>query len=110
MPTVDRTRARRPYLPERKPHQGRTVDNSAFYNSPAWRKYSALFRQANPLCVNFPTCRGSAQVVDHITPMAQGGDAWDELNHQQMCKRCHDVKSAGEGRARRVRPGGIKNP
>jgi 5-methylcytosine-specific restriction protein A len=37
----------------------------------------------------------AASVVDHIKP--HKGDKrlfWDMKNHQPLCKRCHDVKTA----------------
>jgi len=43
--------------------------------------------------------RNLAFVVDHIKP--HKGDMalfWDTDNWQALCKECHDVKTAGEGR------------
>jgi 5-methylcytosine-specific restriction protein A len=38
-----------------------------------------------------------ATVVDHIEPHHGGYDSfWDPGNHQAMCKRCHDIKTATE--------------
>jgi 5-methylcytosine-specific restriction protein A len=41
----------------------------------------------------------AATVVDHVVP--HRGDAalfWDEVNWAALCKRCHDAKTAREGR------------
>ena len=79
----------------------------ALYNSPRWRKYRAWFLRQHPLCAE---CERSgrtaiAVLVDHIRPVVEGGDFWDEANHQSLCDPCHRVKSAHEtfGRARAAR-------
>ena len=63
-----------------------------------WQKYyRTKFLQAHPLCVNFTECHNVAVLVDHIKPHC--GDPvlfWDPENHQQMCKPCHDRKTAAE--------------
>lgn len=66
-----------------------------------WQKYRKSFLKANPLCAECIT-KGqvtAATVVDHITP--HRGDQvlfWDTANHQPLCKRCHDQKTALETR------------
>ena len=68
---------------------------------PRWRRARQAFLKRNPLCV---ACRAegrvqTATVVDHVVP--HRGDAilfWDRANWQSMCKRCHDRKTAREGR------------
>jgi 5-methylcytosine-specific restriction enzyme A len=40
-----------------------------------------------------------AVVVDHRVPHRGNHELfWDEANWQGMCKRCHDTKTAREGR------------
>jgi 5-methylcytosine-specific restriction protein A len=64
-----------------------------------WRKYRKQFLKQNPLCVE---CLNKnkympATVVDHIIP--HKGDVklfWDTKNHQSLCKKCHDAKTARE--------------
>jgi len=73
----------------------------------AWRKYRQAFLIRSPLCI-YCLDKGlirEATVVDHIIPHL--GDMklfWDESNHQSLCKRCHDKKTAtkdgGFGRKR----------
>ena len=36
--------------------------------------------------------------VDHIIPVAQGGDWWDATGLQALCRNCHFSKSASERR------------
>lgn len=64
-----------------------------------WTQYSKDYRSRHPLCVE---CEKHgrlilADVVDHIIP--HRGDMalfWDKSNHQGLCKRCHDIKTAAE--------------
>ena len=60
-----------------------------------WRKYRVWFLSLHPIC---NICKTElATVVDHIVP--HKGDMvlfWDKDNHQALCKRCHDSKTARE--------------
>ena len=64
-----------------------------------WQKYRMAFLANNPLCV---ACLAvgfliPATVVDHIKPHRGNHDLFlDPLNHQALCKRCHDSKTARE--------------
>ncbi len=72
----------------------------------AWQRYRTQYLAEHPVCV---MCLKQGQireaiVVDHIVP--HKGDMkrfWDRSNHQALCKRCHDKKTAtqdgGFGRA-----------
>jgi len=65
-----------------------------------WREAAALYLSRHPLCSACGSVRivTAAQVVDHIIP--HKGDRslfWDRSNWQGLCKRCHDVKTQGEG-------------
>jgi len=72
----------------------------------AWRRYRQAFLFKSPLCVECDK-RGqitAATVVDHIAPHKGNMNIfWDKKNHQSLCKRCHDIKTArkdgGFGRA-----------
>nr|WP_094247944.1 HNH endonuclease signature motif containing protein [Paenibacillus sp. RUD330] len=64
-----------------------------------WRAYRALFLQEYPLCKHClkDEAYTPAEVVDHIKP--HKGDLvlfWDPKNHQPLCKRHHDIKTATE--------------
>ncbi len=34
-------------------------------------------------------------VTDHIVPMAQGGEKYDEANLQTLCRACNTAKDTG---------------
>lgn len=65
----------------------------------AWQGYRKLFLAEHPVCIN---CKRKgrivlATVVDHIKPHRQDMTLfWMEGNHQALCKRCHDRKTASE--------------
>jgi 5-methylcytosine-specific restriction protein A len=64
-----------------------------------WQRYRLLFLRENPLCVECLKTETTteATVVDHIRPHKGDYDLfWSSENHQAMCKRCHDVKTATE--------------
>tara|TARA_R110000868_G_scaffold139805_2_gene354927 strand:+ start:10814 stop:11119 length:306 start_codon:yes stop_codon:yes gene_type:complete len=87
----------RPWVPERVAFQ-RENKNYSFYNSRLWRETSKLNLEINPLCVRCLE-RGEytpADVTDHIKPINQGGDKMDDNNHQSLCHKCHNTKSATE--------------
>lgn len=80
------------------PKQWSKAEDAAFYHTTAWRKLRKWFIQQHPFCVE---CKRKgrttpAQVVDHITPISQGGAKLDQDNLQPMCHRCHNAKSARE--------------
>lgn len=62
-----------------------------------WNQYSKAYLLHHPLCVE---CLKNgdltpSEVVDHIKD--HRGDKrlfWDKKNHQALCKRCHDKKTA----------------
>jgi 5-methylcytosine-specific restriction enzyme A len=68
---------------------------------PRWRRARAAFLAQHPLCA---VCEGrglviAATLVDHVVP--HRGDQrlfWDQGNWAPACKRCHDAKTAREGR------------
>ena len=69
-----------------------------WYSSKRWRSVRLYYLQKNPLCVQ---CKAKgvingAEVIDHILPIRQGGDMYNEMNLQSMCKVCHDKKSRSE--------------
>ena len=42
--------------------------------------------------------------VDHVTPLARGGDPYDPANLQALCFRCHRAKTRRENLHGRPRP------
>lgn len=64
-----------------------------------WLAYARTFLKAHPLCA-LHALEGrhvSATVVDHVTPHRMDQALfWEPSNHQGLCKRCHDRKTATE--------------
>ena len=69
--------------------QGQRVNRDNRYSSKPWRRLRAAFLRENPICIE---CSELANVVDHITPVTQGGDFW-RGPFQPMCDSCHARKS-----------------
>jgi len=67
-------------------------------------KRRARWLRLHPLCKHCGE-QGRTTVAitpDHIIPLEMGG-ADDDTNLQSLCKACHDIKSAGEAKARAAR-------
>ena len=67
-----------------------------------WRRVRHLHLLAEPLC---RMCREAGRVrpavlVDHITPIRDGGARLDDDNLQSLCRQCHDEKPAEDARKR----------
>lgn len=89
---------RRTWSPDRPPPEKRGYGT-------AWRKLRKIILHRDPIC---RVCGiAPATEVDHVTPLAAGGDNSDE-NLRGICEDCHGRKSAREAaqgrRAGRVRP------
>lgn len=97
MPTKPK-RIRRPWEPKPQAKQAGRKADSSFYHTTAWRKLSIVYRRTHPLCEECLKKDRTTPValVDHITPISQGGEqlAWDNL--QSMCHTCHNKKSGRE--------------
>ena len=83
----------------------------ALYSSTRWRAFRRVFLAEHPLCVE---CRAAgritaANVVDHITPVREGGAVWDVANLQPLCAPHHDAKSGRETTARQTGGGSQKS-
>lgn len=59
-----------------------------FYRSAAWRAFRVRFMRTSPRC----RCGTPATVLDHVQPIRQGGAAFDPMNLQPLCDRCHNRK------------------
>ena len=85
--------------PSKRRDQGRIrTETDKFYHTPAWRAVRARFLKLYPFCVE---CKRkgiikSGRVVDHITPIKQGGDKLNYSNLQTLCDSCHAKKSGKE--------------
>jgi 5-methylcytosine-specific restriction protein A len=68
---------------------------------PRWRRARAAYLRRHPLCVS---CAAAgrlepATVVDHVVPhRGDPGLFWNPGNWAALCKRCHNRKTAREGR------------
>lgn len=78
-----------------------------FYSSAAWRKFRTWFLQVHPVCVE---CGAPANQVDHIQPIAEGGEKFEESNCQSLCGSCHSKKTRRENGSgsRRADQGGVE--
>lgn len=84
--------------PNAKQHQGSQRVGVHQIGYRRWRKVRRLYLQEHPLCVECNThgITGGATEVDHIIPIANGCDPWDEDNFQALCKTHHSAKTARE--------------
>jgi len=68
------------------------------YGSTQWKRYRSWYRSNYPLCEEClkqgKTVRGV--IVDHITPISEGGIIFDPNNTQTLCFSCHERKKAKE--------------
>ena len=76
----------------------KTDQERKFYSSSRWRKASLRHRAIEPLC---RSCNEQGRFVegkltDHIRPLRNGGDPWDEANLQTLCDSCHQAKRRQE--------------
>jgi len=67
-----------------------------------WLRYSARFRQLNPLCADPHKigCINPSECVDHVKRHKGQSDPlfWDASNHRALCTSCHNRKTAEEDR------------
>ena len=68
-------------------------EHEKFYNSKAWRHLSLSYKMKHPVC-EVEGCNQPSYYTDHIIPMSQGGDEWNEDNFQALCKSCNGSKTA----------------
>lgn len=104
---INRIHARLPWQvkpPEAFRNRANDKVQLAFHNSQGWRKVSALYRSAHPLC---EACQAGgrvtpAELTDHVIPIEAGGDHWDERNLMSLCHPHHNRKSGMESRVKRL--------
>ncbi len=78
-----------------KPFDGIKRNNTEIYNTQRWRKLSKIQLAENPLCVSCMD-KGITRLAkhsDHIIPIEQGGEPFDQANLQSLCIRCHSSKT-----------------
>lgn len=98
MPTIPKKQKTRPWIAERKPFEGRKVDNMEFYNSKRWRTLRKVYLSRHPLCAEHlrQNMTVVAVHVDHIVPINKGGKGLEWNNLQALCLACHNKKTAKE--------------
>ena len=73
-----------------------------------WARFRLARLRANPICQH-DGCRRLATVVDHMTPLAEGGAEYDWHNTQCLCREHatqKDTQDALRGKRRRRGNGG----
>lgn len=73
----------------------------SIYNSRRWRRLRKLQLSQSPLCELCQPGPVPATQVDHVKPIADGGEAWDMDNLRSLCASCHSrvTAAAKTGRA-----------
>lgn len=67
------------------------------YSTARWQRLRKAKLARDPVCQYCPPGRLTpATEVDHILPMARGGDALDWDNLKSACRSCHSSKTAFE--------------
>ena len=74
------------------------TERDPFYHTNRWKKASASYLYAHPACAR---CAKSgliraSRVTDHIIPKPICRDPYDQSNWQPLCRKCHDLKAAGD--------------
>lgn len=80
-------------------HQGRIrTETDKLYHTTNWRKLRKKYITAHPLCAECMKQNRitTGTVVDHITPVKQGGEFLNLNNLQTLCDKCHARKSGQE--------------
>ena len=63
----------------------------------------AAYRREHPMC-EWPSCPRLADHVDHIVPLAEGGDRYDRSNYQSLCSPHHTQKTTADALRGKRRP------
>lgn len=60
------------------------------------------YRHQHPYC-EWPDCHRLMYQVDHIVPLAEGGNRYDPTNMQSLCKPHHDTKTTADAQRGKTR-------
>jgi hypothetical protein len=61
-----------------------------------------IYKMKHPVC-EMEDCNQPSYYTDHIIPMSQGGDEWNEENFQALCKSCNGSKTAKQSSKRMLK-------
>lgn len=96
MPEYNNNRTTLPHLANRKTEQ-RPATDFTFLNTAAWRKLTAVYLRAHPVCA---ACEASgkppynpSRETDHSIARSHGGAELDWANLMALCKSCHSIKT-----------------
>ena len=75
----------------------RSRPKSKIYNTSRWQRLRKLILSRNPIC-QANDCNNLSSHVDHIVPMADGGEPYELENLQALCASCHSRKTLKENK------------
>ncbi|MGV0793034.1 HNH endonuclease signature motif containing protein [Mycolicibacterium sp. XJ1819] len=84
----------------RPPWEGSTHASS---NDRQWQAVRDAYIHAHPYC-QWPGCHRVADQVDHIVPLAEGGDRYSSANLQSLCTDHHTEKTIRDAQRGKTRP------
>jgi 5-methylcytosine-specific restriction enzyme A len=70
-------------------------DTHWVYSTTRWKTLRAQILRESPRCMS-PGCTSTPTDVDHIRPLAFGGEPFERSNLQPLCKSHHSVKTQAE--------------
>lgn len=79
------------YEPEKPKNWLKDQSHAAIYSSSRWIKLRLMILSQTPTC---KMCTKPAKYIDHILPISQGGEIWNENNLQPLCISCNARKTA----------------
>lgn len=86
------------YLKPRHAPKRTSYRQEKLYASKRWRTYrKAIIVRRGGECVECGATPLDQHIhLDHIVPLVQGGEPYDENNIQILCRECHGKKTAKE--------------
>jgi 5-methylcytosine-specific restriction protein A len=84
----------------REPWEGSTHASS---NDRRWQRTRDAQLRAHPYCQWPAGCHRVASVVDHVTPLAEGGERYDSRNLMSLCDPHHTTKTHADSQRGKTR-------
>jgi 5-methylcytosine-specific restriction enzyme A len=96
---------------ERERSRARREATKGVYKTRMWERRRIQVLTRDPFCADGRVCGGKApsMEVDHVKPLAEGGERYAMANLRGTCTACHEAKTAAENGirfSRGVREGG----